>query len=71
MWLSCRILPVAIHYSNFLIICDEQLLNVVDKWRCSVYIVYGTKDLDGRHFVIEEDLQSAVAKFFAKQDTVV
>ncbi len=25
-------------------------------------------DLGGRHFVTEEDLQSAVAEFFAKQD---
>ncbi len=26
-------------------------------------------DLGGQHFVMEEDLQSAVTKFFAKQDT--
>ncbi len=27
------------------------------------------RDLGSRHFATEEDLQSAVAKFFAKQDT--
>ncbi len=26
------------------------------------------RDLSGRHFVTEEDLQSAVTKFFAKQE---
>ncbi len=32
--------------------------------------LYGLKcDLGGWNFVIEEDLQSVVAKFFAKQDT--
>ncbi len=25
-------------------------------------------DLGGRHFIIEDDLQSAIAEFFAKQD---
>ncbi len=31
------------------------------------YLIPGLKlDLDGRHFAMKEDLQSAVAKFFAK-----
>ncbi len=35
-----------------------------------VRLIPGLKcDLGGRHFAIEENLQSVVAKFFAKQDT--